>query len=1045
MTSLIQLPSDNLSFRDLSLNAIRRWRLIFIGSIGLLGLSLLSWLFIPSQEEPRIEVPGMTVVMVYPGASPEDIELQVVKPIEEILYELTDIEWLEARAVQNQATFDMRFASHVNMDVMVEKARGKIMSKKTDLPPEVKDPIVVHWTTGRVPQMVLAVTGMASDRLLSDEARRLKSDLISLPGVAGVDLRGEHKTAIRIRLDPVKLAHHQVSADEVVRQLRLSNVRIPGGTFDVGPLNVLLQIKHEVSSASDVAKIPLSAIADRNGARRTLSLGDVAEVRDASLTEAERFAYDGQPAVGLCIRFRGGEDAVKVGDTVKKHLEIFKPTMPQNTRIAICQDQPAWIRTSVMGFIHSLLEGMLLVMMIITLGMGWRAALVVSGVIPLAVGGTVLGLFILGFSLDNITIGGMIVALGLLVDDAVVVTESVQIMRDKGLTALRAAVFGTARVFWANNGTTAVAVASFLPLFAMGGDIGVYIIGMPLAVVFALGTSLLVAQLFTPWISTFLIKKPAAAPDIPDTDSYNRQEDRSTGHAMERNPVLVFLRNLYTGIIPWVARHPKKVVLLFILLLAAALSLFKIIGVQFFPKADKGVLFVTLELPRGARLEFVSEKYLSATAIIKKDPAVIDTSAVIGGSYPVIFGSRDKRNQENNIADILVRLKPHTDSTQTAIRLRQAMADLVGVKVAVDELSYGPPVPHPIFIRIMGSEHQKLRSIAEEVKAKLGQFPGVINISDSLSESLPMASVHLDADKALRYGVTPAQVGQTLRWLYSEDKVTEFRVNQDLVEVVLDRAPEPSRPFEALNETPIPTAINSVVPLKEAGQAELTHGFAQLSRRNTQRVVEVWADVSGYTLSSDVMAVIDPWLRGRNWEAGYGFSYGGEAEETSKSFQKLGIAAIGALILVFLLLLLMFDNLLLSFLVILAVPFALIGALPGLALTGNAFGFMAFLGLIALIGVYVNHKIYFVDRMLELLRRGETLADAILHAGQDRLRPVVLTALTAVLGLLPLTLTGSSMWSSFGWVNIFGLITSIPLSLILLPALIMVFFRPKTG
>jgi multidrug efflux pump subunit AcrB len=893
--------------------------------------------------------------------------------------------------------------------------------------------------------MVIAVTGLAADRALSDQARRLKSALIALPGVAGVDLRGEHKPAVRVRLDPVRLARHQVSADEVVRQLRLSNVRIPGGSFDVGPLTALLQVNHEFSNASDVAKIPLAAFADRNDSRRTLSLADVAEVRDTTLTAAERFAYIGEPAVGLAVRFRNGEDSVAVGNVVRTQLTEFERTLPSNMRIVICQDQPAWINFSVRSFIESLLEGMLLVMLVITLGMGWRAALVVSGVIPLAVGGTVLGLYLLGFSLETITIGGLIVALGLLVDDAVVVTESVQIMRDKGLSSLRAAVFGTARVFWANNGTSAVAIASFLPLFAMGGDIGIYIKGLPTAVILALTTSLLVAQLLTPWIATFLLKKPAAVSAIADTVPYDRRRDRSIGSAGERNPVLLFLRKLYSGLIPHVLAHPKRVILFFILLLVAALSLFTIIGVQFFPKADKGVLFVSLELPQGARLETVSEKYLTATQILKQDPAVFDTSAVLGGVYPAVFSSRMGPAGQGNAADILARLKPGRDSTAAAARLRRSLGDLIGLKVTVDELSYGPPVAHPIFVRIMGDEHVKLRAIAEEVKSRLAAIPGVINISDSLTESVPMARVRLDADRALRYGLTPAQVGQTLRWLYSEDKITEFRVNQDLVEVVLDRTPEPKRPFEALAETPIPAVGATVVPLKEAGRAELVYGFAKLSRRNTQRVVEVWADVSGHTLSADVLAKLDPWLRARSWEPGYGFSYGGETEETVKSFRKLGIAAIGALILVFLLLLLMFDNLLLSTLVIMAVPFALIGALPGLALTGNAFGFMAFLGLIALIGVYVNHKIYFVDRMLELLRRGETLPDAILHAGQDRLRPVVLTALTAVLGLLPLTLIGSKMWSGFGWVNIFGLIVSIPLSLVLLPALIVLFFRPQAS
>ncbi len=972
MTPRPELAADTLSFRDLSFHAIRRWRLVLIASLGLVALGALAWIFIPRLEEPLIDVPGLSIAFLYPGASPEDIELQVVKPVEEALYELPDIEWVEARALPNVASFAVRFAEGVDMDVMVEKARGKIMGKKGELPPEVKDPVVVQFSTSRIPQMVVAVTGNVAGRTLGDAARSLKSALVALPGVAGVDLRGEHKLAVRVRLDPVRLGRHHVSADEVVRQLRLSNVRIPGGALDIGPLSALLQVNHELTDAASVARVPIGAEHDRRGGSRTLTLGDVADVHDATLTPPERFVVQGESAVGLEIRIRKGEDAITQGRLVRAQLAAFEPRLPKGVRIVVCQDQPAWTSRSVNGFVESLLEGMLLVLLVITLGMGWRAALVVSGVIPLAVGGAVLGLYLLGFSLETVTIGGLIVAIGLLVDDAVVVTESIQIMRDKGLSALRAAVFGTGRVFWANNGTTAVAIASFLPLFAMGGDIGAYVKGLPTAVILALAASLAVAQLFTPWVATFLLRKPAGAADIGDTESYDRRQDRSTGPHGERNPALLLLRRLYSRAIPYVVTHPGRIVLAFGLLLGASLSLFSVIGVQFFPKADKGVLFASLELPKGTQLERVAEKLIQAERVLGRDPAVADTSAVAGGVYPAVFSSRMGPSSGGNVADILVRLKPDRDATQTATRLRQSLAELSGVRVTLDELSFGPPVPHPVFVRIFGDDHVKLRAIADAVKSRLAAVPGVINISDSLSESVPLAQVVLDADRALRHGVTPAQVGQTLRWLHAEDKVTEFRRGEDLVEVVLEDSPEPQRPFEALGETPIPASTGALVPLKEAGQAELGHGFAKLTRRNTRRLVEVWADVEGGTLAADVVARLDPWLRSRQWDPGFGYTYGGEREETTKSFRKLGLAAIGALVLVFLLLLLMFDSLLLSALVVLAVPFALIGALPGLALTGNAFGFMAFLGLIALIGVYVNHKIYFVDRMLELMRRGES-------------------------------------------------------------------------
>ncbi len=1035
------LPQDQLGFPDLSFWAIRRFRLVLVAAVGLFLLGAAAWLLIPRLDEPRIDISAMTVTIAYPGASPEDVETQVIKPIEAILYELPGIEFVEATAFPHAAFFIVRFEDDVDMNVTAERARGKMLSKKRDLPAEVRDPEVVPWSTSLMPQMILAVVGNRSDSMLTAAAKRLQAAVASVPGVAGTDLVGEHEPAIRVRLDPVRLAQHGLSPEQVVRQLQLSNVRIPAGEYDVGPLTTLLEVNQEFTGAASVGRVPVGARVDPRGGSTTVLLSDVAEVRESTLTARKRFVYSDQPAVGLEVRFRKQVDASAVGGAVRRIADQVGAGLPPGLRVVVCHDQPEWITRSVRSFVESLLEGMALVMLIITLGMGWRAALVVSGVIPLAVGGAVFGLYLFGFSLETVSIGGLIVALGLLVDDAVVVTESIQIMRDKGLSALRAAVFGTARVFWANNGTTAVAIASFLPLFAMGGDTGAYIRGMPTSVVLALGTSLLVAQLFTPWVSMHVLRRPPGVDPIPDQAPYDRRQDRAEGPYGERNPALRLLRRLYEHVIPGVVRHPLWVALGGTALLVLSLSLFRVIGFQFFPKADRPTLFVGLELPKGARLERTSEVLTDACRRIQADPSVLDTSAVLGGPYPEIFSSRVSHSQGSHVADVLVRLREESDPVRVASRLRPALADLVGVNASVEELAYGPPVRHPIVLRIHGDDYLELRRLAEAAKKRLRAIPGTVNVLDSLSESVPLTRVTLDTDRALRTGVTPARVGQTLRSLYGEDKITEFRRGEDLVQVVLERAPEPERPMAALGETRIPAASGALVPLKDSARIRLDHGFARLNRRNTQRVVEVTADLDATTLASSVIAQLEPELVRQRWQPGYGYSWAGEREETVKSFRNLGIAAAGAVLLIFLLLLLMFDDFSLSLAVMLAVPYALIGALPGLALTGNPFGFMAFLGLIALVGVYVNHKIYFVGRMLELMKRGEPLETAILHAGQDRLRPVVLTALTAVLGLVPLTLFGGRMWGSFGWVNIFGLVASIPLSLVLLPSFIVLAHR----
>ncbi len=1031
---------DRLGFEDLSYRAIQRWRLLLVGCAGLLLLAWMAWSKIPRLEDPKVDPFEAGVTLVYPGASPEDVEAQVVKVVEEELYGMESVEWIESTAYPNAAFFHVKFEDGTNMDVAAEKLRGKVAGRKKDLPAEVKDAEVVKYSTGLTPQMIVAIAGNRSDEVLTEAAKRLKDNLATVPGVAGIDLRGERKQAIRVRLDPVKLAQHRLGADQVVAQLRAANVRVPGGELKVGPLLTLLQVNQEFTDAASVRAVPVGASGDGRGAAQVVTVGDVAEVRDEGLTPKQRFVVNSLPAVGLSVRFRSGENAVKVGEDVRAKIRTIEGTFPQGTSVEIVHDQPKWIARSIRDFIESLSEGIALVLLIITLGMGWRAALVVSGVLPLAAGGAVFGLYVLGFSLEQVSIAGLIVALGLLVDDAVVVTESIQIMRDKGISPLRAAVFGTARVFWANNGTTAVACAAFVPLFFMGGSTGLYIKGLPTAVLLALVFSLLVAQLFTPWASTFFLKPSRETAAVADDAPFDRTQD-SGGEHEESNPALRWMKGYYARHIGWVVENPAKVLGAAVALLLGALVLLPRVGFQFFPQAEKPALFVSIELPKGTRDEITAEKTREILGLIRQDPAVEVTSAAVGSGYPAIFGSRIYHRESKDFADVFVRLKEGTRSAEVAARLRARLAGQPGVNLAVEELWYGPPLAHPIVIRVIGDDYGKLRAYAEEVKAQIKSHPGALNVKDSLTENIPLSKVSVDSGVAMRVALTPGQVGGTLRWLHGEDKITEFRRGNEQVQVVLDPVPSPGDPIAAVEETPIPNGLGQTVPLRQVGRIRLDRGFAELKRRNTRRVVEITADVDSRTLPADVVARVRPWLDAKKWETGYRWSFAGAQEETEKSFKNLGLAAIGAILIIFLLLVLMFDSLTLAAVVMAAVPFALIGAVSGLAITGNPFGFMSFLGLIALIGVYVNHKIYFVERMQALMARGEPLASAILHAGQDRLRPVVLTALTAILGLLPLTLTNGKLWAGFGWVNIFGLLASIPLSLILLPALIVLAFR----
>jgi multidrug efflux pump subunit AcrB len=1039
-----RLPVDRLGFKELvSLRAMANWRVVLVACLGLIAVAFIAWKHIARLEDARIEAPGASVVLAYPGAAPEDVEAQVIQTLEPVLNGLAGLKSMESTARPNVGAFILKFQDDTAMDTMAEQIRGRILSKRNDLPAEVRDPEVHKFSTAFTAQVVLAVTGYRSADVLSVAARRFRDELLTLSGISTVELRGERQPAVRVRLDPVRLAHHGLSADVIVARLRQNSVRIPAGEIRVGNLTTLLQVNHEQKDAAAIAKTPVGVGPDARGTVRTVSLGDVAEVEDHFLPMTERFMFDGAPAVGIEVRFRDDANATTLGTKIRAAVQRYQQRLPSGAEIRFAYDQPEWVEKYLSNFLESLLEGILLVMLVVTFGLGWRSACAVAVALPLSIGGALIGLFGFGFALEQVSIAGLIVSLGLLVDDAVVVMESIQLVRDRGLLPLRGAVLGTARVFWANNVTTAVACASFLPFFFMGGDTGHFIRGLPTAVSLALATSLLVAQIVTPWLSAKLLAERVDVAAIADDQAFEKNWDQGDDVDAERNPALWLLKWLYARVVPVIVGRPWAVVALAVLVLGGALTLFPRIGMQFFPKSDKPILFVRVDLPRGTEESVTSTTLSQVTSRIRRHPFVKQTSAVIGAGYPAIFLGRAVPWASSDLSDIMVRIHPNTPLRTAVQAIERSLADLPGVRIRVEELYTGPPVAHPIIVRIVGDDFEQLRSHAEQAKALLRSIPGAVGVRDNLSETVPTTRVELDADRAMRFGVTPAQVGMTLRWLYGNDKVSEFVEERETTRVALERLGFSNEPLQDLEQTRIPTATGGSIPLFSIAKLRSARGYAELHRRDGRRVVEVTSDVGGGTLASKVVLELRPKLDRIEWAPGYAYSFAGQQEETEKSFGQLALAAIGALVVMAVLLLLLFDSFRLVVIIVGAVPFVLIGVLPGLAFTGNPFGFMAFLGTVALLGVFVNHKIYFVDRALELMRRGLDIKSAVRQAGVDRIRPVVLTALTAVLGLLPLTLKGGPLWSAFGWVNVFGLIVSIPLSLILVPALMVIVCRKR--
>ncbi len=1003
----------------LSAHAIARWRLLLVGCLGVVLLSALSWFKIPRLADPRVEASAVIVQLVVPGASSAIVESRVVKVIEPSLRELDGLKVVDSRASPGYAVIFLVFEDGSPMDVVLERVRGRLAAKRAELPPELREE-VTRPSTANVASMVVAVVGNRSDVVLGSAARSVRDELSSLPSVAGVTLRGAAERAVRVRVDPALLATHGLSAERVAERLRAANVRSASGELRIGKSGSFLELDGAVESVEALRELPVLP-----GVR----LADVAEVRDTTKPMSERFAYDGVSAVGLEVRFRQDDNAVAAGEAVRARLHAIEGRLPAATSIRIAHDQPAEITSRITTLLTSFGEGIVLVLVIITLGLGLRSAVVVAGVLPLAIGSAIVALFVSGMALDRISIAGLIVALGLLVDDAVVVAESIDVMREKGLERVRAAVLGTARVFWANNATTAVACASFVPLFFMGGSVGQFIRPLPLAVVFALVASLFAAQLFTPWASLIGGKKRVVVhAERPNDDA---------AATPEREPKLAIrlFKRAYARCIPVAVGRPWTVIAAFTVLLVGSLALLPRVGVEFFPTADRAIFFVRIDAPRGSHLDATREKVSAALAIIQHDPDVLDSSAVVGGGYPSVHSSRAMLEPSPDVADVLVHARSSREVPALVSRLRVELAKLPAVRVNVSELYDGPPVPHPIVLRLSGDSYDELAALAEQVEHELASIPGTVNVNDSMHDMIPVTRVTVDRVRAAQLGITPASIASALRALHGSDAVTALDGAGERVDVLIEDV-APGEAIQHVEQTIVSGAAGVSVPLSTVAKILLASDAAELRHHDGLRTVEVHADLERGVVPSLVIGALEPRLAAMRWPHGCSYGYGGAREEAERGFRYLGIAALGALLLIGILLVWIFDSLLLSVAVLCVVPYVMIGVVAGLLVGHIPFGFMSFLGGIALIGVFVNHKIYFVDRMKELRRRGYGLEAAITQAGNDRIRPVVLTAFTAILGLLPLMLGGGPVWASFGWVNVFGLLVSIPLSLVFLPAVI---------
>ena len=1014
-------------------------------------LGLVSVLTMPRSEDPQFDTSTVRVIAVYPGASPQDIEQLVVDPLEERLGEIEDIDRIESTIQDGVAVIAVDFLASVDPDDGKEDLDQAVGGVRETLPEGVRTVDVNLFTTTSVTvYQVALVSEAASYKQLQDVAERLEQAVERVDGVKTVDTWAYPEQEVRVGLDLEQLRETGITLDQVMGAVQSEAQALPGGDVDVGPRRFNIQTTGDYASIGDIEQTIVGRSA--NGLVR---LRDVATVALQPGDETHRARFNGQRAVFVTVTQREGENIFDVLDGVKAALDTFRAeALPAGIAMHEVFDQAESVDQRVNGFFANLLQGILLVGGVILLALGVRASVIVMCALPLSILMAIWGLDLTGYGLQQISIVGLVIALGLLVDDAIVITENVARYRRKGLGAIDAVLKGTSEVGWAVISTSVTSILAFLPIVLVQSGSGDFIRSLPVTVILALVASLLVSLTLTPLLASRWLGGRRRV-DVREDGGENDEPLATRDSLLTRSvsgPLMRLLQRQVDGpyrrSLTWALAHPVGVLGIALVAFAGSVSLFPLVGVSFFPEAGKPQFLVNVTLPEGHRLDATDRAVRRVERLLDGRDDVRRYAANVGRDNPIVYYNVVPRREKSTVGQVYVEATRADAVPQIVDDLQADLATVPGVTYGFERFKNGPPVEAPVAIKVIGPDLQMLDRLAADVEALMRQTPGTENVDNPLSEPKTDLYVNVDRDRAGLLGVRMADVDRTVRAAMAGVPVGSYRDAEGedydiVVEMQRDGAPR----MADFDRIAVASMTGHRVPLRQIADVELKREPTRIDRFDTERAVTVTADVDtrgGYSAVGVTQAVVAE-LDRLDLPRGYRTFVGGELEAQEDSFASLLPALLGAILGILAVLVLQFGSFRQAFIILIAIPLSVIGAFPALLATGYTFSFTAFIGFTSLVGIVVNNATILVDYANQLIAEGQSVRAAVQEASETRFAPIVLTTLTTVGGLLPLTLTVTDLWTPLGLVIIGGLLGSTFLTLLVVPVLYQLFTAGPKG
>ncbi|WP_407269348.1 efflux RND transporter permease subunit [Radiobacillus sp. PE A8.2] len=991
--------------------------------LAILALGFISLRSLNVDLFPEIELPIAVVATSYPDAAPQEVEKQVSKPIESALSSIEGVQTIQSQSQSGSSLVILMFNTGVNLDNALLEVRESVDRVKGLLPESVGDPSVLRFNPNQLPIMWVGLTGDDAVQMQQIAEDQVVPYFERQEGVASVSIEGGQERVIELELNRSALAQYGLSSQQVMQALGGANSSGSAGVIEKGDKELQIRINGDFSSVDDIRE---TIVQTPQGAQ--IHIEDIATINDTFQKTSGTALVNGDPSVVLSIIKKSDGNTVEVSNNVLAAIDDLQSDLPADTDLEVVVDTSTYIKQSIAAVVQNMIIGGIIAVLILLLFLkSIRATIVVGLSIPIAIIATFTLMYFTGETLNMLTMGGLALGIGMMVDSSIVILENIVSYRQQGYSLTEAAKKGASELAPAVIASTTTTLVVFLPIVYVEGIASDIFTPLALTVSFSLIASLVVSITLIPMLSSKLLSKA--------------MEDNGRRYWFD-----TFLNKVnkgYKRMLRSVLKRRKTTIFGTLVIIVASLALIPLIGTEYIPQGDQGQVSISVETPLGTDEQTTTAIATEVSEKLEAYNDVIDVSYVtIGGSGGGMVGGGS-----SNQADYTIQLVPKGERDQTTEAITQEinddLASIVGAEITVSEAGAGLGGGDPIQIQLRGPEHQVLTELADQVVATISNVDGVFNPQTSVSETRPELNVEVDREQAAQYGLTYQTVMSQVQMGFTGQTVMQYREDGDDINVTMMYPEDERSTINDLENMMLQTPTGTMISLSSVADLTQVQGPASLSRENQRNQVNVSTDIADRDLgsvSADVNEVMEEMQA--TFPEGYTYTVGGEAEDMAESFTDLAYALVLSIFLVYAVMAIQFENFLFPLVIMFSMPATVVGVLGGLFITGIPISITAFIGIIMLAGIVVNNAIVLVDYINILRRRGMDRYEAILEAGVSRMRPILMTTLTTILAMVPLGLgigEGAETQQPLAVTVIFGLAVSSLFTLLLIPVVYTLF------